>query len=102
LEAHHVFLLREQLAHLEYLDAAIARLDAELEARLSAVRDAIALLETSPGVARRTAEVLVAAIGTDVARFPSAEHLASWAGMCPGNAESGGRRLSGRTRHGNA
>jgi transposase len=102
LEAHHVFLLREQLAHLDELDAAIARLDAELAERLAAERDAIALLETIPGVARRTAEVLVAEIGTDLSRFPSAEHLASWAGMCPGNAESGGRRLSGRTRHGNA
>jgi transposase len=102
LEAHHVFLLREQLAHLEYLDAAIARIDAELEARLADERAAIALLETIPGVARRTAEVLVAEIGTDLSRFPSAEHLASWAGMCPGNAERGGRHLSGRTRHGNA
>jgi transposase len=102
LEAHHIFLLREQLAHLEYLDAAIARLDAELAERLAAEREAIALLETIPGVAQRTAEVLVAEIGTDRSRFPSAEHLASWAGMCPGNAESGGRRLSGRTRRGNA
>jgi len=101
LEAHHVFLLREQLAHLQYLDAAIARVDAELDARLVDERAAIALLETIPGVGQRTAEVLVAEIGTDVSRFPSAEHLASWAGMCPGNAESGGRRLSGRTRHGN-
>ncbi len=102
LQAHHVFLLREQLAHLDYLDAAIARLDAELAARLAAEQEAMALVQTIPGVARRTAEVLVAEIGTDLSRFPSAEHLASWAGMCPGNAESGGRRLSGRTRRGNA
>jgi transposase len=71
--------------------------DAELEARLAAEREAmheaIALLETIPGVGQRTAEVLVAEIGTDLSRFKSAEHLASWAGMCPGNAESGGRRL---------
>jgi transposase len=105
LQEHHVFLLREQLAHLAYLaylDSAIARLDAELAARLAAEQEAVALLQTIPGVARRTAEVLVAEIGTDLSRFPSAEHLASWAGMCPGNAESGGRRLSGRTRRGNA
>ena len=85
LQAHHVFLLREQLAHLEYLDAAIARVDAELTARLTAEQEAVALVQTIPGVARRTAEVLVAEIGTDLSRFPSAEHLASWAGMCPGN-----------------
>jgi transposase len=102
LEAHHVFLLREQLAHLDDLDAASARVDVELTERLLDEREASALLATIPGVARRTAEVLVAEIGTDLSRFPSAQHLASWAGMCPGNAESGGRRLSGRTRHGNA
>jgi transposase len=101
LQAHHIFLLREQLAHLEHLDAAIARVDAELAARLAVEQEAIALLETIPGIGRRTAEVLVAEIGTDLSRFPSAAHLAAWAGMCPGNAESGGRRLSGRTRHGN-
>jgi transposase len=105
LEAHHSFLLREHRAHLQYLDyldAAIARLDAQLEARLAAEREASALLETIPGVGQRTAEVLIAEIGTDLSRFPSAQHLASWAGMCPGNAERSGRRLSGRTRHGNA
>jgi transposase len=101
LQAHHVFLLREQLAHLDELDAAIVRVDAELVVRLATEQEAVELLQTIPGVARRTAEVLVAEVGTDLSRFPSAEHLASWAGMCPGNAESGGRRLSGRTRHGN-
>jgi transposase len=101
LQAHHIFLLREQLAHLDYLDAAIARVDAELVVRLADEQEAVELLQTIPGVARRTAEVLVAEMGTDLSHFPSAEHLASWAGMCPGNAESGGRRLSGRTRHGN-
>ncbi|HEV8191217.1 MAG TPA: IS110 family transposase [Ktedonobacterales bacterium] len=102
LQAHHIFLLREQLAHLDYLDAAIARLDVELAARLAAEQEALALVQTIPGVGRRTAEVLIAEIGADLSRFPSAEHLASWAGMCPGNAQSGGRRLSGRTRRGNA
>jgi transposase len=86
----------------DYLAAAIARVDAELAARLAAAQEAIALLQTIPGGARRTAEVLTAEIGTDLSRFPSAEHRASWAGMCPGNTESGGRRLSGRTRRGNA
>jgi transposase len=74
--------------------------DAELEARVAAEHAAIARLATIPGVGQRTAAVLVAASGTDLARFKSAEHLASWAGRCPGNAASGGRHLRGRTRRG--
>jgi transposase len=97
--------LPEQLAHLEDLDTAIARVDAELEARLAAELEgghgALADHSRIPGVARRTAEGLIAESGAALARLPSAEQLASWAGMCPGNTESGGRRLSGRTRHGN-
>jgi len=58
------------------------------------------LLETIPGVGQRAAEILIAEIGTDMGRFPSAKHLASWAGMCPGNHESGGKRLRGKTRKG--
>jgi transposase len=57
-------------------------------------------LDTSPGVSQRTAEILLAEIGPDMARFPSAKHLASWAGRCPGNYEGGGKRLSGETRKG--
>jgi transposase len=102
LQAHHGFLLRVQLAHLDDLGAAVARLDAELAARLAVEQEAMALVQTIPAVARRTAEVLIAEIGTDLTRVASAEHLASWAGMRPGNAESGGRRLSGRTPRGNA
>src|SRR5262249_9097657 len=59
------------------------------------------LLDTIPGVSRRVAEVLLAEVGHDLRRFPSAAHLASWAGMCPGNHESAGKRLGGRTRKGN-
>jgi transposase len=102
LTAHHVFLLTEQLAYLDYLGEAIARVSTEIEQRLAEEREAIALLDTIPGVSQRTAQVLIAEVGTDLSRFPSARHLASWAGMCPGNAESGGRRLSGKTRKGNA
>jgi transposase len=58
------------------------------------------LLDTIPGVSQRTAEILLAEIGTDMTRFPNAKHLASWAGMCPGQYESGGKRLSGKTRKG--
>jgi len=62
---------------------------------------AVELLDTVPGISQRGAEILLAEIGTDLSRFPSAKHLASWAGMCPGNKESGGKRLSGKTRKAN-
>jgi Transposase and inactivated derivatives len=98
--AHHSFLLTEHLSMLEYLDEAIARVSDEIDQRLTADHEAIALLDTIPGVGQRAAEILIAEIGTDMSRFPSAKHLASWAGMCPGNHESGGKRLSGKTRKG--
>jgi transposase len=98
---HQRFLLAEQLAHVEYLDASIDRVSGEIQERLRPEEDAIARLVTIPGVARRTAEVLVAEIGTDMRQFPTARHLASWAGLCPGNNESAGKRKSGRTRKGN-
>jgi transposase len=98
---HQRFLLAEQLAHVEYLDASIDRVSGEIRERLRPDEDAIARLVTIPGVGRRTAEVLVAEIGTDMRQFPTARHLASWAGLCPGNNESAGKRKSGRTRKGN-
>lgn len=98
--AHHSFLLTEHLSALEYLDEAIARVSDEIDQHLTADQAAIALLDTIPGVGQRAAEILIAEIGTDMSRFPSAKHLASWAGMCPGNHESGGKRLSGKTRKG--
>ena len=99
--AHHAFLLTEHLGHLDYLEEAMERLSAEIAQRLQPEEEAIALLDTVPGIGRRAAEILLAELGTDLARFPDAKHLASWAGLCPGNAESAGRRLSGRTRKGN-
>jgi transposase len=99
--AHHSFLLTEHLSTLEYLDEAIERVSGEIDPRLTADHEAIALLDTIPGVGQRAAEILLAEIGSDMSRFPSAKHLASWAGMCPGNHESGGKRLSGKTRKGN-
>ena len=75
---------------MEVLDEAIERVSGEIDQRLTAEQEAIALLDTIPGVGQRAAEILIAEIGTDMSRFPSAKHLASWAGMCPGNHESGG------------
>jgi len=63
-------------------------------------KEAVALLDTIPGINQRAAEGILAEIGTDMSRFPDAGHLASWAGMCPGNNESAGKRLSGKTRKG--
>ena len=98
---HHAFLITEHLSQLDYLEEAVERVSAEIAQRLQAEQEALALLDTIPGVGRRAAEITVAEIGTHMARFPSAKHLASWAGMCPGNKESGGKRLSGKTRKGN-
>ena len=88
------------LAHLDFLDDAVARVSAEIAARLRPCAAVLERLDTIPGVGRRTAEVLVAELGTDMRRFRTARHLASWAGMCPGNHESAGKRKSGRTRKG--
>jgi transposase len=99
--AHQRFLLAQQLAHIEHLDGAIAAVCAEIEARLRAFADELEQLQTIPGVGMRTAQVLLAEVGADMSRFPTAGHLASWAGMCPGNDESAGKRRSGRTRKGN-
>lgn len=98
--AHHRFLIARQLAHIDFLDEAIAQVSDEVATRLEAEEAAIERLDTIPGVGRRTAEVMVAEVGVDVSRFPTAGHLASWAGLCPGNNESAGRRRTGKTRKG--
>ncbi len=97
---HHAFLLAELLSQIDALEEAEARVTAELEARLQEEADALAYLDTIPGVNQRIAQIIIAEIGTDMARFPSAKHLASWAGICPGNHESAGKRRSGKTRKG--
>lgn len=91
--AHH-------LAHLDFLDEQITAYSEEI-ARLTCPYDELlALLDTIPGVARTTAEVILAEVGADLNRFESADHLASWAGLAPGNNESAGKRLSGKMRKG--
>ena len=94
-------LLGSQLRHLDFLEAEIEQLGAEVSRRLRPFEDALERLDTIPGMGRRAAERVVAEIGTDMRRFPSAARLASWAGLCPGNHESAGKRHSGRTRPGN-
>ncbi len=100
LKPHHRFLLSEQLADIDALDEAIERMSTEIAQRLRPYEALLQRLESIPGIKRRLAEVILAEIGPDMNRFPSAQHLASWAGMCPGNNESAGKRFSGRTRKG--
>jgi transposase len=98
--AHHALLLGELLAHLDYLDEAVERLSTQVARVVAPFSPLLALLITIPGVSRRTAEVILAEIGIDMGQFPSAGHLASWAGICPGNNESAGKHRAGTTRKG--
>jgi transposase len=100
-QPHHRFVLSELLLQIDGLDETIANFDEEIRAYCHPYEEAVALLDTIPGVARRTAEVIVSEIGVDMSRFPTADHLASWAGVAPGNNESAGKRLSGKTTKGN-
>jgi transposase len=97
---HHGAVARVILDHIDFLDAAIAHLDEEVVARLGPFRAAVELLQTIPGVGRQVAEVIVAETGADMSRFPSAAHLAAWAGVAPANYESAGKRRPAGTRHG--
>src|SRR5437667_3260878 len=97
---HHGLLVAQILAHIDYLDEAIATLSARIEEAIAPFSRERELLETIPGVARLGAEVLIAELGVDMSVFPSSAHLASWAGQCPGNNESAGKRRSGKPRQG--
>ena len=99
--AHQRFLVARQLAHIDALDDLIAQVDAEVAEREHPFDEAIERLDAIPGFGRRTAENLLAEIGTDMSRFPTAAHLASWARVCPGNNESAGKRKTASTGHGN-
>ena len=98
---HQRFLLAEQLRHLDFLAEQIGRASAEIEARLRPFAAEVARLQTIPGIKQRTAALLVAELGTDMARFPTDRQAAAWAGLCPGNDESAGKRRSGKLRPGN-
>jgi transposase len=97
---HHRFLLRALLRQVEQLEGLIAEYDARIEHAMAPFVEAAARLESIPGLGARAAEVIVAEIGVDMTAFPTAGHLASWAGMCPGNNESAGRRRTGKTTKG--
>ena len=101
LEPHHRFLLKETLAHLDFLQQRIEQLEQEVAQRLSPFEKQLALLMTIPGISRRSATILLSELGTDMAAFPSSAHLASWVGVCPGNHESAGKRRSGKPTKGN-
>jgi transposase len=98
--AHHRFLLRLHLQQIESLDQAIATIEAEVGRSLEPFRAAAELLITIPGVSTVAASVIVAEIGVDMSRFPTVGHLISWAGLCPKNDESAGKRRSTRIRKG--
>jgi transposase len=96
----HRFLLKLHLKQIDHLDEAMAAIDSEIEANLKPFRIAVDLVSTAPGIASLSARAIVSEIGTDMSRFPSEGHLLSWAGLCPRNDESAGKRRSTRLRKG--
>ena len=98
---HQKMMIETQLRHIEYLEEEIRLLDEEIKQRMVPFEKEIERIDTIPGIGRRTAEQIIAEIGTDMSRFPSANQLASWAGMVPGQNESAGKRKSTHTRKGN-
>jgi transposase len=101
-QPQHRLLIERILAHIDFLAESVSQVQGEIERRLATEAAALDLLQTIPGVGATTAATIIAEIGTDMGRFPSAKHLASWAGMCPGNKQSAGKRLGGKTTSGNA
>ena len=99
--AHHRFLLTEFLEEWDWFEQRIVRLEAEIDKQIGPFEQALALWQTKPGIDHVTACCLVAEIGVNMNQFPMAQHLASWAAICPGNHESAGKRKSGKTRDGN-
>lgn len=97
---HQKMMLSIQIRHIEYLNEEITRLDTEVKQRMLPFEEQVEQLDSITGVGRRSAETIIAEIGIDMSVFPSDAHLSSWAGMCPGNNESAGKKKSGKTRKG--
>ena len=97
---HHRFMLAQHLSHIDFLDEAIEQLDQQIQEQMRPFAAALAAWDSLPGINQRLAEIIVAEIGPDLQPFEDAAHLASWAGMCPGNHESAGKRKNGKTRKG--
>jgi transposase len=100
--AHHAVVCRQIIEHIDFLDASIAALNAEIAARLVPFEPALAILESITGISRTAAEVIVAETGADMSRFPSAGHLCAWAGLAPASYESAGKRRPAGSRHGSS
>jgi transposase len=100
LRPHHQFLLVELLAQLDYLEEAAERVSSNIQEYTALFQQELEQLDTIPGINRTQAETLLAEAGADMSRFPTANHLASWAGVCPGHDESAGKRRSGKIRKG--
>jgi len=98
---HQRWMLKEHLRHLEWLEGEVATVQGEVRNRMLAYASPVERLNQIPGIDELTAWTLIAEMGPDAAAFPDAKHAASWAGLCPGNHESAGKRMSGRTTHGN-
>src|SRR6266566_2480545 len=101
LEEHHRFILSQLLADISFCEEQILELDLKIRVQMKEYEEVIQRLDEIPGVNRRIAEVLIAEVGTDTSRFGDAAHVVSWAGMCPGNNQSGSKRRTARVRQGN-
>lgn len=99
-QPHHLIVLEQILVQIDALEGSIARLEEEIERRLAAYQEEVTLLQTIPGIGKVAAATIIAEVGTDMSRFPTAKHLAAWAGLCPGNRQSGGKRLPSKAREG--
>lgn len=98
---HQRMMISMQLRHIDYLDQEIARLDQEVEDQMRPFDQEIAFLDEIPGIGVRSAQVILACIGTDMSRFPTDGHISSWGGLSPGNNESAGKRKNVKTTKGN-